>query len=47
LLDAALGEFDAATGIASLDVVSGRHPQSSPFLELPAAFDAWRAKVAN
>ena len=47
MLDAALGEFDAATGIASLDAVNGRHPKSLPFLELPTAFDAWRAKVAN
>jgi hypothetical protein len=47
LLDAALGEFDAATGIASLEAVNARHPTALPLLELPAVFDAWRAKIAN
>jgi hypothetical protein len=42
-LYAAIGEYDAAMSIRSLDVQVGVTAGATPFLEFPSAFDAWKA----
>src|SRR5208337_3467305 len=46
-LDCALGEYDAATAIRSLDICVGVSAMARPFAEFRNAFDAARLKVSE
>jgi hypothetical protein len=47
LLDMALGEYDVATGLGSIEAATGRPSNAKPFAGLAAEFDAFRQPTVH
>ena len=47
LLDMALGEYDVATGLGTIEVEMGRSTAAKPLSELAGEFDAFHARTLH